>query len=149
MNKTLNLREITQDDWKILLEWRNDVRTRQNFYSSQFVSESEHKKYIKDTIDNSERRQFILEYNGVEVGTIREDVYKNTDLKLSYTINPLFRGKKIGQMMIILYLIDRTGVFICEVKEDNIASIKMIEKVGFKFLSKERGINIYKFNKLN
>jgi RimJ/RimL family protein N-acetyltransferase len=149
MNQTLNLREINQDDWKILLEWRNDVLTRQNFYSSQFVSESEHKNYIKDTIDNSERRQFILEYNGIEVGTIREDVYKNTHLKLSYTINPLFRGKKIGQMMISLYLIDKTGVFLCEVKKDNIASIKMIEKVGFKFLSKERDINIYKLNKLN
>ena len=52
MNQTLNLREINQDDWKILLEWRNDVLTRQNFYSSQFVSESEHKNYIKDTILN-------------------------------------------------------------------------------------------------
>ena len=149
MSKTLYLRKIIQDDWKVLLDWRNDALTRQNFHSSELVNDNEHKKYIKDTIDKSEREQFIMEYNGSAVGTIREDLCENLQFKLSYTINPLFRGKKIGQIMIGLYLIDRTGVFICEVKEDNIASVKMIKKVGFECFAKEKDIHIYKLSKEN
>ena len=149
MTKTLYLRKIIQEDWKVLLEWRNDALTRQNFHSSELVNDNEHKKYIKDTIDKSEREQFIMEYNGIAVGTIREDLCENLQFKLSYTINPLFRGKKIGQIMIGLYLIDRTGVFICEVKKDNIASVKMIKKVGFEFFAKEKDIDIYKLSKEN
>ena len=48
--------------------------------------------------------------------------------------------------MMSLYLVERKGVFLCEVKEENIPSIKMIEKLGFKFFKTEKGVNFYKLN---
>jgi len=147
MRKSFNFREITKSDWKVLLEWRNDKITRQNFISSDLVSVSEHKEYIKNTITNPNRTQFILEYNEIPVGTIREDRLGGGDeFKLSYTISPIYRGKKIGQIMMSLYLIERKGVFLCEVKEDNVPSIKMIEKLGFKLIKTEKKVNYYKLN---
>ena len=146
MRKYFNLREVTKSDWKVLLEWRNDKITRQNSFNSDLVSVSEHKEYIKNTITNPNRTIFILEYNEIRVGTIREDRLEKDELELSYTISPMYRGKKIGQIMMSLYLIERKGVFLCEVKEENILSIKMIEKLGFKLFNVEKRVNFYKLN---
>ena len=38
MEKYFKLRKVTKSDWKILLEWRNDKITRQNFFNSELVS---------------------------------------------------------------------------------------------------------------
>ena len=144
MEKSFKLRKVTKSDWKILLEWRNDKITRQNFFNSELVSINEHKEYISHTITNPNRKLFILEYNEIPVGTIREDkLERGGEFELSYTISPMYRGKKIGQIMISLYLIERKGTFLCEVKEENIPSIKMIEKLGFKLFKTENRVNFY------
>ena len=146
MRKFFNLREVTKSDWKVLLEWRNDKITRQNSFNSDLVSVSEHKEYIKNTITNPNRTLFILEYNEIPVGTIREDRLEKDELELSYTISPMYRGKKIGQIMMSLYLIERKGSFLCKVNEENVPSIKMIEKLGFKLFNTEKRVNFYKLN---
>ncbi|MBT7622946.1 MAG: GNAT family N-acetyltransferase [Flavobacteriaceae bacterium] len=146
MRKSFNLREVKKSDWKVLLKWRNDNITRQNFFNSDLISVSEHKEYIKNTINNPNRTQFILEYNEIPVGTIREDRLDKGEFELSYTISPMYRGKKIGQIIMSLYLIERKGSFLCEVKEENIPSIKMIEKLGFKLFNTEKKVNLYKLN---
>ena len=147
MGKSFNLREVTKDDWKILLEWRNDKITRVNFFNSKLISQSEHKTYINDAISNPNRTQFIFEFNKIPVGTIREDRLQKNEFELSYTISPMYRGKKIGEIMMALYLLDRKGTFYCEVKEENIPSIKMIEKLGFIMHKSEKKVNIYRLNK--
>ena len=147
MKKYFNLREVNMGDWRELLEWRNDKITRQNSFNSELVSESEHKKYIKNTIASSNRNLFILDYNDIPVGTIREDRLEQNKFELSYTVNPAYRRKKIGQIMMSLYLIDQSASFICEVKSENISSIKMIEKLGFKIFKVNKGVNFYKLKK--
>ena len=146
MRKSFNLKEVKKSDWKVLLEWRNDKITRQNSFNSDLVSVSEHKEYIKNTIINPNRTLYILEYNEIPVGTIREDRLEKDELELSYTISPMYRGKKIGQIMMSLYLMERKGSFLCEVKEDNAPSIKMIEQLGFKLFNTEKRVNFYKLN---
>ena len=144
MRKFFNLREVKKSDWKVLLEWKNDKITRQNSFNSELISINKHEEYIANTITNSNRTQFILEYNEIPVGTIREDkLERGGEFELSYTISPMYRGKKIGQIMISLYLIERKGTFLCEVKEENIPSIKMIEKLGFKLFKTENRVNFY------
>ena len=146
MRKSFNLRAVVKSDWKVLLEWRNDKITRQNSFNSDLVSVSEHKEYIKNTITNPNRTLFILEYNEIPVGTIREDRLEKDEFELSYTISPMYRGKKISQIMMSLYLIERIGTFFCQVNEENIPSIKMIEKLGFKLFNTEKKLNFYKLN---
>ena len=110
------------------------------------VSVSEHKEYINNAITYPNRTLFILEYNEIPVGTIREDRLEKDELKLSYTISPMYRGKKIGQIMMSLYLIERKGSFLCEVNEENVPSIKVIKKLGFKLFNTEKRVNFYKLN---
>ena len=147
MEKYFKLRKVTKSDWKVLLEWRNDKITRQNSFNSELISINKHKEYISDSITNPNRTIFILEYNEIPVGTIKEDKLERGDeFELSYTINPMYRGRKIGQIMISLYLIERKGTFLCGVKEENISSIKMIKKWGFKLFKTENKVNFYKLN---
>ena len=144
MRKSFNLREVTKSDWKVLLEWRNEIITCQNSFNSELISINTHKEFINDSLINTDRNLFILEYNEIPVGTIREDKLDKDEFELSYTISPKYRGKKIGQIMMSLYLIERKGSFLCEVKEENVPSIKMIEKLGFKIFKVVNRVKLYK-----
>ena len=146
MEKSFKLRKVTTSDWKVLLEWRNDKISRQNSFNSELISINAHKEFINNTLIITERNIFILEYNEIPVGTIREDRLDKNEFELSYTISPMYRGKKIGQIMISLYLIERKGSFLCQVKEDNFPSIRMIENWGFKLFKAENRVNFYKLN---
>ena len=146
MRTSFNLREVVLDDWEVLLEWRNEKITRQNFFHTGSISPDKHKKWLRDSLSMEGRTIFILEYNETPVGTIREDIRKE-EFELSFTIDPKYRGKKIGQIMMSLYLFDRKGLFLCEVKKENIPSIKMIEKFGFKLFKSEKKVNFYQLNK--
>lgn len=148
MSKALHLRKITLRDSEVLLNWRNDSVSRRNSHTLSSVDIDEHKAYLNRTINGSQRSQFILEYNKVPVGTISEDKLGDQDFKLSYTVSPSFRGKKIGQIMMNIYLLDRTGIFFCEIKKRNIPSIKMVKNLGFKFLATKDGIDLYQLNRL-
>ena len=145
MFKSFTLREITNSDWKVLLDWRNDKITRYNSFNSELISIKKHKKYIKNIILTPSISQFILEYNDIPVGTIREDSLENNDYELSYTVCPKHRGKRIGQTMMYLFLTERNENFLCRVNQKNIPSIKMIEKIGFKLFKTEKNLNFYKF----
>ncbi|MDC1447074.1 formyltransferase family protein [Candidatus Thioglobus sp.] len=144
LRKLFKLRPVNLSDSDILLSWRNDVVTRKNSFNSELNSLKIHKQYLKNAISSLTRKIFILEYSGFRVGTIREDKIKEGEFKLSYTVDPMYRGKRVGQMMLSLYLKDRKGVFICVVKDSNTPSIKMIEKMNFKLFNSEEGINLYK-----
>jgi len=146
MEESFKLREVTKSDWKILLEWRNDKNTRRNSFNSDLISINTHKEFLNNALINPNRHLFILEYNEIPVGTIREDRVDKDEFELSYVISPKYRGKKIGQIMISLYLIGRKGSFLCEVKEENFSSIKMIENLDFKLFKTENRVNFYKLN---
>ncbi|MGF6850941.1 hypothetical protein QFZ51_006176 [Chitinophaga sp. W3I9] len=38
------LRKATIEDWKILLDWRNDIETRKNSHKIEIIEEENHKK---------------------------------------------------------------------------------------------------------
>ena len=143
MEKYFKLRKVTKSDWKVLLEWRNDKITRQNSFNSELISINTHKEFIKNTLINNDRNLFILEYNERPVGTIKEDRLDKDEFELSYTISPMYRGKKIGQIMMSLYLIEKKGSYLCRVNEKNLPSIKMIKKLGFKLFKTENRVNFY------
>jgi len=146
VEKYFKLRDVIDSDSDFLLEWRNDNITRQNSFNSEVISINVHKEYINNILINSDRNLYILEYNEIPVGTLREDRIEKDIFELSYTISPMHRGKKIGQIMMSLYLIEKKGSYLCRVNEENLPSIKMINKLGFKLFKTENRINIYKIN---
>jgi len=133
----MKLRKAIFNDWKILLDWRNDPLTRKNSFTQETIKEENHKKWFKKNLTNKTSNVFILENEiGIPVGTIRADKIKKNTYVLSWSISPLHRKKGYGNLMLNLYLQNRYGTFIAEIKPQNVASIKMVQKNYFKETSK-------------
>jgi RimJ/RimL family protein N-acetyltransferase len=130
----MQLRKAIFDDWKMLLDWRNDPTTRLNSFEQGEVSEQTHKIWFNKSLSNSNREIYILEDNNVPVGSIRSDNI-NDQYLLSWSIAPDQRGKGYGTKILEIYLQDKKGEFLAEIKPENIASIKMVQKNGFKQLN--------------
>ena len=149
MHKKINLRKINLTDLKILFNWRNDDKTRRNSLNTKKIGFKEHTEYLKKLIRDPNKNQYILEINSNPVATLTELKLDNKKSQLSYNVDPEQRGKKIGQLLLNTYLSKRTGIFVCNIKNSNIPSIKMIEKIGFSLTLNNEDICIYELNKDN
>tara|TARA_B110000858_G_C17755211_1_gene451727 strand:- start:761 stop:1195 length:435 start_codon:yes stop_codon:yes gene_type:complete len=137
-----NLREIIYNDYPKLLEWVNDPDTRLNSINQGLVKIDEHIDYIKSILNSTTINQYILEIDGDGVGTIKDEILDDC-IEISYSINPKYRGKKLGILMMQLYLYNRKGTFLCVVKQNNIPSIKMVERIGYKLDRVENNLCYY------
>lgn len=127
----MNLRLAGLEDWKLLLDWRNDPITRQNSIYTDVVSENTHKNWFTSSLTNPNIELFIFEDNFVPVGTIRCDFTDNRYFLLSWNVSPEHRGKGYGTRLLKVFLKDRKGLFVAKIKQNNLPSIKMVEKNGF------------------
>ena len=131
----MKLRKATFDDWKLLLNWRNDPSTRKNSFTEDKVTPLTHKLWFNDSLINPRRNISILEENEIPVGTIRADILIKDKYLLSWSISPTQRGKGYGTKILEMFLQNKNGEFIAEIKPENIPSIKMAENNGFKYLN--------------
>jgi RimJ/RimL family protein N-acetyltransferase len=127
----MKLRKATFNDWKILLDWRNDSLTRKNSFNQDEVSERTHKLWFNDSLLNPYMEIYILEDDIIPVGSIRSNNILTNQYILSWSIAPDQRGKGYGTKILEIYLQGRTGSFIAEIKHENVASIKMVQKNRF------------------
>ena len=132
------------DDWKFLLDWRNDIETRKNSHNMELVEEANHKKWLNSILANENRQLFIAIENEIPVGTVRADFDNTTDVfELSWTISPSYRGKGIGKEMVKL-LADRLNAKIrAEIKKGNISSMRIAEFAGLTMKLEENGVLYY------
>ena len=139
------LRKATNEDWKILLDWRNDIETRKNSHNMELVEEESHKKWFNSILANENRQLYIAFENEIPVGTVRADYDKqNTEYELSWTISPDFRGKGIGKIMVKMLADQLQAAKIrAEIKNGNIASLKIAEYAGMRFKKEENQVLHY------
>tara|TARA_R110000751_G_scaffold6403_6_gene27327 strand:+ start:43 stop:645 length:603 start_codon:yes stop_codon:yes gene_type:complete len=134
----MKLRKATFNDWKVLLDWRNDPLTRKNSFTQEIVKEENHKKWFRKNLIDETSNLFILETKTNEpVGTIRSDEIDNNSYLLSWNISPNHRKKGHGSLILNLFLQNKIGMFTAEIKPENLASIKMVEKNGFKRVNEQ------------
>ena len=140
----MKLRKATIDDWKILLEWRNDIETRKNSHNMELVQEEDHKKWLNSVLANENRQLYIGLENGIPAGTVRADWDEKTkSYQLSWTVSPDFRGQGIGKKMVKILADKLNQKLRAEVKMGNIASIKIAEFAGLTFKKEENDILHY------
>ena len=137
-------RKVTFKDWKIILDWRNDIETRKSSHHMGLFEEGDHKKWLNSILANENIQLFIAVKNEIPVGTVRADFNKrNTEYELSWTISPDFRGRGIGAIM-VKKLADKLQAKIrAEIKNGNIASVKIAEYSGMTFKKEENQVLHY------
>ncbi len=139
----MNLRPVTLQDASLLLQWRNDPVTRLASHNTQEITLEDHFLWLKKLLENSNRRLFIAEVEGLPIGTVRADLEENGVTELSWTIAPEARGKGFGKEMVALLAKQIQGPIRAEIKVGNISSIKIAEFSGLKFSYEKDGIMHY------
>lgn len=141
-------RKATIDDINLLFNWTNDSDVRKNSFNSEPVLFETHEKWFKNVLDDENTNIYIASLNGKEVGQVRvkiEDDYG----KIGYSVDKDYRGFGIGYLMLkelydYLYSNDNKITLVGEVKYENIASIKVFEKLLYEKI--DNGTN-YVFKK--
>lgn len=141
------IRKIDREDWEDLLDWRNDELTRKMSINGGRVEKKDHYSYMEKMSNNNNREQFIFIHDKNKIGTIRIDKLNDGFEEFSYTINPKYRESGYGSLMMKLFLFNKIGKYRCEIKPENIGSIKMVEKNGFQYKSKNEEILVYELIK--
>lgn len=131
-------KKISIDDWEDLLNWRNDELTRRIFINDGIVEKEDHYSYMDKMSKNNNSKQFIFIHDNKKIGTIGIDKLNDNIDEFSYTINPKYRGNGYGSLMMKLFLFNKVGKYRCEIKPENIASIRMFEKMGLYANTKKR-----------
>lgn len=125
------LRNAKFEDWKFLLECRNDEETRNFSFNSTLLSEEEHKDWLIKVLSDQKKQIFILQNENIMLGTTRIDEVEKETYVISFSIHPGQRGGGYGTKIIETLLLKIKGTFIAEVKKENLKSIKIFETNGF------------------
>ena len=86
----VKLRPVTQNDWKFILEIRNQEEVRMACYDTSIIDYHDHKKYMKKLDNTLNCKQWIIVFNDIDVGQAKVD-----DLVLGYMLTKKYRGKGI------------------------------------------------------
>ena len=87
---TIKLRPVTRKDWKFILEIRNQKDVRMACYDTSIIDFSTHEKYMKKLDTHSNCHQWIIVYDGKDVGQAKID-----ELVFGYMLSKEYRGKGI------------------------------------------------------
>ena len=86
----IKLRPVTREDWRFILEIRNQKDVRMACYDTSIIDYSTHEKYMKKLDSESNCHQWIIVYEGIDVGQVKID-----DLVFGYMLAEKYRGKGI------------------------------------------------------
>jgi RimJ/RimL family protein N-acetyltransferase len=139
----LRLRPVQMTDAECLLAWRNDTATRKASHNQGVIGLEAHITWLSNSLNKSDQRLlWIAEIDGVAVGTCRADRVENA-WELSWTVAPEARGKGFAHQMLskLVHYFDEP--LVAQVKPDNIASIKVAERLGFVLDKQENGVLFY------
>lgn len=130
--KLFELKFADIEDAKLLFDWSNDKTVRQNSLNSELIEWEDHVRWLNDKLV-SDSIILILLYNNIPVGVIRFD-NKADYFLINYSIDQKYRGKGFGKKIVesALDKINKGSQLRAVVKKENISSIKIFEKLGFK-----------------
>ena len=142
MSQSLRLRAATEEDRDLLLEWRNDARTRMASQHTSEVHKDDHLKWLASSLRDDKRVLMVAEDDDTPVGTVRADL-KDGVYELSWTVAPGARGRGIGKAMVALFVSQLSGPIQAKVKKDNRPSVRIAEFAGLQLVREEGGFLLY------
>jgi len=144
------LRKINVGDEKILLNWMNDPEVRKHSFSSNTITQAEHKNWFKSKLCSPNVFFFILENNNRPAGLVRLEREDNKVL-LGYLIASQFRGSGLASKMLKMAMNEvrrhwqNINIFAYTLP-GNTASIRSLLKAGFSLKSTGHEKNCYVFH---
>lgn len=133
---SLLLRLATPADCAVLFNWRTEESVRRNSFNSTEISYEDHSQWYERVMNSPLSRIYILTLNEVPIGQIRFDSEDKVE-KLSYSIDKAHRRQGFGKYIVTEGIREIRSIrgdqikIQAFVKEENVPSLKLLEKVGF------------------
>lgn len=137
------------DDENILLQWANDPVVRKYAFQPDAIDPDTHHKWFHKRLgDHKNCRLYIVETeNKIPIGQVRFDKL-DTGWEISYSLDSRVRGRGMGKSLLQNAILTfkktmvETQIF-ARVKDDNIRSHKLLERINFHLEAQKRGMRIY------
>ena len=131
-----NFTTLSEPQKKMILAWRNHENVKAYMYNTNDISEAEHFAFIEALKTREDRRYFLVQHEGVDIGVIDFNDISATSATLGLYANPKLDQKGIGSLLmqsIVEYAFKRLKVNIlkAEVFADNEKAKALYEKFGF------------------
>ena len=138
---TLQLREASENDAKILFAWVNDPIVRASALSQDPIEWEGHETWFNKKLSDDSCFIFIAEDSGTAIGQIRFDI-EGTKAEVDVHLAPDQRGKGYGSLLISegakkIFAESDINVINALVKEENEASKKVFLKAAFQEVGTE------------
>lgn len=137
----LVIRHAEPRDEKLLLNWANDIQTRQNAFNPRQILPDEHHRWFQRRLEMRDKCVFYIgeTSTGEPCGQVRFD---NTEGKweISYVVAPSYRGYGMGRVLLEAAMDKLVGELgkvslVAQVKPENAASRKIFETLEFSCMS--------------
>lgn len=106
MQNKIKLRPAKLNDIEVLLTWRNDPITIANSSSRTASSKEDYSSWLTKCLNGQlpGRLVYIAENeDSIPIGSVRA-IENEESVEISYTIDPFFRGKGLGKVMVIRFV---------------------------------------------
>lgn len=126
-------------DIEFIVSVRNDPETRKN-------SRRQHELTWLDLINapnGGTRETLVAKQNKTNVGYVHID-RKDGSCELSWVVAPAFRGNGIGTKMVREAISIADCPVVAEIRPDNVASILIAERCGFRLAETHDGLHVWK-----
>lgn len=146
ISENIFLRKAQKDDVLILFCWVNDPVVRQSAFCTDDIPFNSHKRWFLQVLDSDKVQIFILQKGDLPIGQVRLEL-KNDEWIIDYSIDAAWRGHGYGRE--ILQLLEEKmpegTILVAEVKDANLASLKVFERLGYvKLCNSNSGVIKYR-----
>ena len=138
--KCVNFVDLSLDEKKMVLEWRNHPNIQKWMFTQEPLSLQDHLNYIDSLSSREDRAYFLVKRDSENIGVID---FTNIDhnmktAELGIYANPAIKG--VGRLLmieIIDYVFNTLHIdtLISEVFEENELALKLYKRCGFKVIS--------------
>lgn len=141
----LTFRPANISDARSIWEMRNDPVSREASINTEFIEYENHVKWFQQSLENPDRKIFIVEREGSPVGLVRADAIRDGH-KITWIVAPAERGRGIGKKMVKAFIEQFHETVYAEVKKNNFFSIRVAENCGMRKYDEVDGVLYYRKN---
>jgi RimJ/RimL family protein N-acetyltransferase len=131
-----SLRPATVSDAELLLEWRNDPKTREASFQQEPIGLQDHRKWLAGRLGDPDCALFVIEVEGRPAGSVRLDSEGDEEAEIHVVVAPESRGGGVATLALDLAS-EQAGELLgvrrvrARVKSGNEASLRAFRSAGF------------------
>jgi RimJ/RimL family protein N-acetyltransferase len=136
------LRPAAPDDCAMVWAWANDALVRASSFHPDFIPWEDHQRWFRRKLDDAHCQYMIVLEDAQPVGQLRFEACGGSAV-VHISLSPHVRGRGVGGAALglacpLVRVGTGVGRIVAHVKPDNVASLRMFMKAGFRHVATVR-----------